>query len=522
MRPPEIDVTFVLQTLHCSATEDTEEDEPYLWNLGFKVDADTLGPPPTGSLVPSLGVRVFPGMPFFAHVVGADGMEGGDTAAIAPQLGNRTFRLRPALLPLVGWFPGIAGLITLLWDEDGMSPATAEAGLAAFKAGLGPALTTQLDALMVGAFDAELAKDGNGHTLPNLPPASISWRLDRLANADGRRNAVKAIVKTVRDDLTKSIFKAVFDAASWDELIDRDDLLGAEAQVYLGNELRGSFQGFDMRFTDNDADYGIHGIAGSQSALRVVLDAAVIRADRTFDRDAGLWRRVCWGPETLYWAQAYLVATTTRFSLRPVLGQMPSAIRWFIDDRPVPAGASTFPVTFTAVRGQSDAHADVLAPFYPGGAGTLAVNATGSTLEVSHPGGFGVFSGQVRALYAYPGDPSLFPVPEPPVVELLGLGYDLMADLDVAGVDVVMDDRYREDIRHCLLTVREIDLKRIPIDWGRGPIGPGDPPNWRAAIEETRTLGQLVRSVPGLDAAVDRPEVHGAIGTVRRRLPTAS
>ena len=149
-------------------------------------------------------------------------------------------------------------------------------------------------------------------------------------------------------------------------------------------------------------------------------------------------------------------------------------------------------------------------------------DSSGPVLEVSHPGGFGVFTGQVRALYAYPGDPSLFPSPEPPIPDLLGLGYDLTADLDVPGVNLVMDDRYREDVRQCLLTVRDFDIKRIPIDWGRGPIGPGDPPNWRAEMEQARSLTQLVRSVPGMDVAVHRPEDHGKIRPARRRLPTAS
>jgi len=518
MRPPEIDVTFVLQTLNCSATEDTKEDEPYLWNLGFKVDADTLGPL-TATGVPSLGVQVFPGTPFFAHVVGARSMESGDDVAIAPQLGTRSFRLKPALLPFVGWFPGIAGLITLLWDADEIPPAAAEAGLRAFKSGLGPALKVQLDALVAGAFDADLAKDANGNTPPNLPPASIPWRLERLANPAGRRNAVKAIVKAVKKDLIGSILSAIIAAADWNELLDLDDLLGAEAQVYLGNELLAGVRGFDMRFTDDGADYGIQGVVSAYRAQRVALDAVVVRADRTLDRDLGLWRQVCREPMKLYWAQASTIASTTRFSLRPVLGAMPSSVRWFIDDHPLPSGSSNLTVAFHAADGHVSSPSDPLAALYRGGPGTLAVTVNGPVLEVSFPGGLGMYLGRVRALYAYPGDPTLFPNPEPPLPDLLGRGYDLDADLDIAGVEVVMNDEYREDVRRCVLRVRDYAVDRIPVDWFPRPIGPGEEPDWRGALEQTRILHRLVAGFAWIDVAADGPAVAAPD---RRRLPIAA
>ena len=71
MRPPELDVQFSLYELDCKTTEDSGGDEIYMWALGFKVDADTLGPPSI-SLAPTLGVQIFQGIPSFPFIVGPD------------------------------------------------------------------------------------------------------------------------------------------------------------------------------------------------------------------------------------------------------------------------------------------------------------------------------------------------------------------------------------------------------------------------------------------------------------------
>ena len=108
MRPNELDLTYVLETLECITTEDDDSgglfggdgDEPYLWAVGFKIDATTLGPPPPGNpLVPSLNVQIIQGAPFFKHVVGAGHVHENQTVQISPILGTRSFRLSPARLP---------------------------------------------------------------------------------------------------------------------------------------------------------------------------------------------------------------------------------------------------------------------------------------------------------------------------------------------------------------------------------------------------------------------------------------
>ena len=58
IRPPEPDVTFILEQLTCVATEDAGGDEPYFGVEGIKVVADTIGPPPHGTFVPALNVQI--------------------------------------------------------------------------------------------------------------------------------------------------------------------------------------------------------------------------------------------------------------------------------------------------------------------------------------------------------------------------------------------------------------------------------------------------------------------------------
>src|SRR6266496_1464204 len=168
MRPQELDVTLSLFRLDCKTMEE-DGDEPYMWILGFKVDAETLGPPPPDSILPSLGVRVFQGPPHFRHVLPYDQeTEEGKSYPIPPNLGTRAFRLKPALLPLAGWFPGLAGIVCLLWDQDGFAPSTSEAGYDKFKALFGPALSVELTSLINGGYDDPLSRDANGNIMPNL------------------------------------------------------------------------------------------------------------------------------------------------------------------------------------------------------------------------------------------------------------------------------------------------------------------------------------------------------------------
>ena len=103
MRTPELDVTFSLFRLNCSATEDNSTDEHYMWVLGFKVDAQTLNPPTPGSIFPSLGGHVFEGSPHFPNVLPSNqGAQGGQSYPIPANLGKRSFNLKPALLPIGG------------------------------------------------------------------------------------------------------------------------------------------------------------------------------------------------------------------------------------------------------------------------------------------------------------------------------------------------------------------------------------------------------------------------------------
>jgi hypothetical protein len=506
MRPSELDVTFALYKLHCTTTEDSGGDEPYMWILGFKVDADTLGPPPPDSIFPSFGVQVFKGPPHFPNVLKHDQKaQAGKAYPILPNLGTRSFRLKPALLPLAGWFPGIAGIVCLLWDQDAFAPATSEAGYNKFKELFGPALSTELTSLINGGYDDTLSRDANGNVMPDPADGRTpQWRLSRLRDAAGRKNAVKAITGKVKDQIINRIKDAIKDEAGWDELLDRDDLLGVNAQVFLGDEFS-TIQYFSLTYTDDDADYTVQGHAYGSRVHLARLESIVTNVERQIDRDIGLWRRVCWFDLKLYWAHAFRLRTTTRFELRNLLGEAPTFVRWFLNDTPLADGQGSVTVPFEPVDAYEGPPQDILAPNYLGGPGTLTYHTAGSALEISNAGGDGVFFGKVRVLYAYPGDPSLFP-PQPPrpIGELLALGYNQEIEFGVVAVDLEMSDEYNADIRRCKRVTDEIDRKHIALNLGKMKINPGDPPPFKKELLDRVMSAASLANAVGLDEAPQR------------------
>ena len=68
-----------------------------------------------------------------------------------------------------------------------------------------------------------------------------------------------------------------------------------------------------------------------------------------------------------------------------------------------------------------------------------------------------------------------------------------------------MNQEYYDDVAACARTVKDIDLKRIPVNWGKAKIDPGDPPNWRLMLEEVQTAGHLISESGGIDVAVEAP-----------------
>ncbi len=514
MRPPELDVMFKLHKLHCTSTEDAGGDEPYMWILGFKVDAETL------SLFPTLGVKVFTGGPHFRHVLHSDQeAHAGLAYPIPSALGTRSYRLTPALLPLAGWFPGLAGIVCLLWDEDGFAPSTSEAGYDKFKELFGPALSTELTKLIDGDFDDPLSRDANGNVVPDPPVGrGVAWRLARLRDPAGRRNAVKALTDSVKEQIINRVKDAIKDEAGWDELLDPDDLLGVAAQVFLGDELTDK-KDFSLTFTDDDANYTAEGYALGSRVNLARLESTVTSVERVIDRDVGLWRQVCWFGLRLYWAHAFRLRTTTRFELRTVLGSAPSVVRWFLNDTPLADGQGSETVTFEPIDTYEGPPQDALAPHYPGGPSVLTYRTAGPILEISNAGGNGVFFGKIRVLYAYAGEPSLFPSVPTPINELLALGYDQEAEFGVVAVDLEMSDEYKNDVKRCKRVVDEIDRKHIAVNFGKLKITPGDPPPFRQDLLDRVSSAARIANAVGLD--LGRQQIPTGI-VIKRQAPEHS
>src|SRR5262249_20290686 len=149
----------------------------------------------------------------------------------------------------------------------------------------------------------------------------------------------------------------------------------------------------------------------------------VASTTRTFAGMLGKFLRVCWFESKLYWAYAFKLSTTTRYTLRNISADSFATIRWFVDDQAIPNGDGSLTVNFESADKYFGSPQDALADKFPGGPATLQTKANGTTLEITNAGGEGVFFGKVRALYNYPGDPSIFPPGLVSVADLLDLGY---------------------------------------------------------------------------------------------------
>jgi hypothetical protein len=514
MRPPERDVTFVLYQLKVSATEDVGGDEPYMWILGFKVDADTLGPPPPGSIVPSLGVQVFEGAPASPFLLGTGDTDAPATIPIQPNLGTRGFRLKPALLLGGRWFDGIAGIICLLWDQDGFAPSTSEAGYKKFKSAFGPALTTELNNLVNGTYDDPLSRDASGNVVPMPPDApNLTWRLARLRDAAGRKNAVKAITRAVKDNIVSQIEDAITKAAGYDELIDPDDLLGAEAAVFMGEELAQT-RDYTLDFTEEEANYTAFGHAWSSRVHLNKLQTTVTTVDRELIKFVPAKLRVCWFPERTYWIYVFRQQIKTRFELITSSGGPPSEVRWFLDKVPLADGESSIPVTFQPAGPYFGPPKNVAAASFPGGAATFKYKTAGPVLEIWNEGGNGVFFGTVTALYGFAGDPTLSPTFPATPDQLLARGYEQSDELAITAVDFMMDQQWVDDVLQCARTIDEIDRKHILVDVHIGPPNPGDPPPFRDDLLQRATAAARLANAVGMrlssDAVARKPNVLGA------------
>jgi hypothetical protein len=502
MRPPEQDVTFVFDLLECHATEDAGGDEPYMWILGFKVDADTIGPPQAGSLLPTLGVKVIEGMPASPYLLGTGSVDAPATIPVPAALGTRSFRLKPSLLITGDWFSGLAGVICLLWDQDAFSPGTAEAGFVAFKNAIGPGLSAELTNLINGSYDAQLSQDETGRVVstPGPDQLPLQWRLDRLDNPAARKNVARSITDNLVDQVTSTVRAAVLSAAGIDELLDRDDRLGVGTQIFLGKELSSSVRDFSMRF-ENGADYTLRGHVTGNRIHLARLNSAVISADKTLDGMITLMASVCWFPPRTYSALAFKVKTALRLELLNNGAGAPVEIRWFLDDKPLLGSVGSVAVTFESADGYFGPPQNVLADRYPGGENPLAYQAAGSVLQISNQGGEGVYFGTVTVLYAYAGDPTIFPSTDLPLAKLRKQCYELSAEVSIIAVDLTMDSAYRDDVRQCKRVNDEIDRKHIAVDYGKALVDPGDPPHDRQAVLAHVTAELRVANAVGLRQA---------------------
>jgi hypothetical protein len=495
VRPNELNVHIQLSDLLVDRTEDSGGDEPYLWVLAFKVDADTIGPP-SGGLLPTIGVSTFSGggMPWVTG--GRSVSASAQPIPISPALGTRTIRLRPTLLSGGDWFPGLAGVVCLVWDQDNFSPSISEAGHRAFDRAFGPALGQELTVLLNGdpGYDAALNRDAAGTLLPEPADGfTLSWRMTRLREEYVLANVVDRISKRIRGAIRGPIDAAIREEIDLEGLLDTDDLLGVDAAAFTGEQLDVKMRRISLSYADDEANYEIRGfMRGARIRRHRLLEAVVNQRSIPINVD---WveAQLCNYPPSVYLATAFQSTTTTRFSVVADKSTLPSQVRWYLDSTPLDEAAGTVPVTFAALSSADGTPATELASQYHGGPGFISYVRSGLSLDLTNTGANGIYFGTVRAIIAYPGDPSLTPDPSMTATEIFDRGYEMSREYQVASVEIEMDQRWFDDLARCIGEV----VDEIPhVVHVFNPEGePGQPrPNWRDLAEARELLLGLVTS----------------------------
>ncbi|WP_149955185.1 hypothetical protein [Zafaria cholistanensis] len=518
MRTPELDATFVLSRILVKKTQDSGGDEPYLWVVGFKVDADTLrsGANP---LIPTVEVHTFAGGPHFPNIRGSGSIGAGPHPVPIPAaLGTRTFRLRPAFLDGTGWFDGFGGIVCLLWDQDEYAPRTSEEGRKEFERLVGTALTDLLNLLLHGdpGFDAALTTDAQGNLLPQ--PAGglgLTARMRRLADPVGAANVARELAVRLKSSLLAPIEAAMETEADVDESFDDDDSLGVQAALFTTGQLQ-SLQPISLRFMDAGADYEVTGFASGDRVHRHSFISSVHSVQRQLVEMTPVDAKVCWFAPKTYQAMTFRQTTTTRFIVTNLSGTPVEQVRWLLDGRPLDGPSGTVGVTLEPAASMYRPPVVSVAAKYPGGGGTLAYTIEGPIMDLTNTAGDGVFHGTVQAVVRYEGDPPLDGHMDGPT--LLERGYRLTTAFSVVTLEVLMGDDYRWDVQRCLGMVQDIDRKRIPVNWGRVKIIPGDPPpTWDSLQEVIRQefliTQSLARHMP--DETVG-PDTDGARSPAER------
>ncbi|MFR9773793.1 hypothetical protein [Nocardia sp. SC052] len=450
-RPPEVDVTIALTEFVIGRTRDSDGDEPYLWVMRFKVDADTID---TGVLPPHLGVRTFPGTLLTLVAPAEQEIGPGDTPlAIRPQLGAFQTRVRPCRT-VGGWFEGLVGIVCLTWEVDNFDYSTQEAGYHAFQKSFGPLLEVELNTLLAGdpEYDDALSRNVHGDVV-SAPPddLKILWRVDRLGDRDARSNVVELVIKRVKSQLRARIESAVLAEADIFELADPDNLTGTGAAVFTSRELLGGFSPIRLRYTEEGADYMINGYTLARRSHHYSIAGTILSAFPCPAVWTQIEAEVCDYGKKTYTVTANEVIVTTRFALTTLAGEQPTRVVWFLDSVPLTGASGSVAVPFAGVADIALGPASPLATRWPGGEGHIAYTIIDKfTIDLTNQDCHGTYSGRLHAFLTYDGDPPIDPDQPGTLQQLDDRSYHTYDDFSILSVEFDYDEAYVRDLENCL------------------------------------------------------------------------
>ncbi|MCR8691980.1 hypothetical protein NWP13_05515 [Rhodococcus pyridinivorans] len=510
-RPPEVDASIALQEFIISKMRDSDGDEPYLWVLAFKVDADSIK---KNSLIPEMGVQVFPGGRLTRIAKVGQELKPSDTPVrIIPSLATFASVIRPHLVPIVNkWFDGLFGIVCLAWELDNFDHITQEKGQDAFEKEFGPALTAELNAVVSGDpdYDDALSRGPAGGVISTPEGQSVlEWRFHRLQDRWGRDNLIKKIVERIRPRIGGRISAAIKNEMAIDEFVDPDNIVGFDAAVFTVNELvRTGTRSIILRYTEEGADYTILGAATARPVHHPRLISTILSTTECPAATADVEVQVCSSGERRYTATAYHVLTTTRFqiaNISPEARDPIQNIQWFLDSTRLSGKSGIVRAEFSSADSFASGPEQVLASLYPGGVGTIAYSINRQVLDLTNQDCKGVYSGRLHALLTYAGDPEIKGEEEMSLEQLTELRYHREYYFSIFSVELGMDEDYMRDLEACLSrNISDATQHRIVLDLDGLRGKPGDPPPNEGLIkqilnEKTPIIQQMVKVVTDLE-----------------------
>ncbi len=281
-------ISVHLETITCKDEGDGAGNaEPYLWTIFIKMGGDEIS-----HTKDSVHLDGAPAYEFsrgsHGNLWGGD-YDAGDEEPIPYHVGHFTGRVKPIHINAFGkhiTIPGMAGLVTILLEEDNVTDAGAEDGHQA----LNNLVVTRVNQFIAGLDLSEIVSlatiklvEEQGKTIEQCAMAVLQEKLDAFQK-ELVNDSTSVVVNAIEN--SQNIFENLW------SLIDPDDFIGAKMHFYSVDQLLAAGMKIDIEdtFDKNDGKYVISGyfsvtpplipIGVLPDAERLEIDSVAMRYSR--------------------------------------------------------------------------------------------------------------------------------------------------------------------------------------------------------------------------------------------------